>query len=167
MPSDGSGANALLSQMDDTLGRIKAESHDNIRRAESQHALKLEGVKEAFEAKLKLAEKTWDDERAGLLKKCTELEESNKEAGRRLESMSKGKEAVDELLQSMKQKVAHLEEQAASAEQRVSEAMRQRRSSKTRRWRSPIRLLRWQIARRGLKNLPKALSRSSRYSRQP
>ena len=112
--------------MDDTLGRIKAESHDNIRRAESQHALKLEGVKEAFEAKLKLAEKTWDDERAGLLKKCTELEVSNKEAGRRLESMSKGKEAVDELLQSMKQKVAHLEEQAASAEQRVSEAMRQK-----------------------------------------
>ena len=43
--SDGSGANALLSQMDDTLGRIKAESHDNIRRAESQHALKLEGVR--------------------------------------------------------------------------------------------------------------------------
>ena len=123
---DPAPAKTLLSQVDDTLGRIKAESDERIRRAESQHVANLDGVKESFEAKLKLAEKTWDDERAGLLKKCAELEESNKETGRRLESVTKDKEAMDELLDSMKQKVTHLEEQAASAEQRVGEAMRQK-----------------------------------------
>ncbi len=123
---DPAAAKALLSQMDDTLSRIKAESDERIRRAESQHASNMEGVQESFEAKLKLAEKTWDDERVGLLKMCAELEESNKETGRRLESMTKDKVAMDELLQSMRQKVTHLEEQAASAEQRVGEAMRQR-----------------------------------------
>lgn len=124
---DSAGAKTFLCHVDhDSLSRIKAESDDRVRRAESQHAAKLKDVEEAFGTKLKLAEKTWDDERVGLLKKCAELEQSNKETGHRLEGVTKDKEAMDELLQSMKQKVAHLEEQAASAEQRVGEAMRQK-----------------------------------------
>ena len=123
---DSGSADALLSRMDETLQRIKAESDERIRRAESQHASKLEGLEEAFEAKLKVNQKTWDDERAELLKKCAELEESNKETKQKLESMTKDKEAVDEQLESMKQRMLHLEEEAANAEERVGEAVRQK-----------------------------------------